>query len=452
VQARFDGGRITSDAGAVLLREVDRRIGIIARTAACFKDHRDPELIEHPLKTLLAQRVYALALGYEDLNDHEQLRADPLLALLADCADPAGTGRRRQRDKGCALAGKSTLNRLELSPANAGAGSRYKKIVYDAAAFERLFVEVFLDAHEVAPKQLVLDLDSTDDPLHGNQEGRFFHGYYREYCYLPLYIFCGEHLLCAKLRTADQDGAAGCVDEVRRIVELIRARWPDVEIVLRGDSGFCREELLAWSEHNGVFYVVGLAKNERLKKELEAELEQARKRFEETQQAARVFKDFRYRTLKSWSSERRVAGKAEQLEKGANPRFVVSNIPQQKMGARELYEDFYCARGEMENRIKEQQLCLFADRTSTATMRANQLRLWFSSLAYTLLQALRRVGLKGTPMEKAQCGTIRLKLLKIGALLKVTVRRVALSLAEGYPYKAIFAQAYRAIQAMPLRC
>jgi len=452
VEARFDGGCITSDAGTVLLREVERRVGVIARAAACFTDYRDPDSIEHPLEKLIAQRVFGIAMGYEDLNDHEHLRADPLFAVLANCSDVQGTARRRARDKGCALAGKSTLNRLELSPDDANADSRYKKIVYNTDAFERLLVDLFLEAYPTPPNEITLDLDTTDDPLHGHQEGRFFHGYYREYCYLPLYIFCGEHLLCAKLRTADQDGAAGCLDEVRRIVEQIRARWPNVAITLRGDSGFCRDELLAWCESNTVFYCVGLAKNERLKKEIAVELEQAKKQHDETKKAARVFKDFRYRTLNSWSAERRVIGKAEHLDKGSNPRFVVTNLPVEKMNGRDVYEDFYCARGEMENRIKEQQMYLFADRTSAATMRANQLRLWFSSLAYILLQTLRRIGLKGTEMERAQCGTIRLKVLKIGARIQVSVRRVLLSLAEAYPYKVIFAHAHRAILAMPLRC
>jgi hypothetical protein len=452
VQVSFEGGRITSDGGALLLREVERRYGIVARTAACFKDHRAPDAIEHSVGSLLAQRVFALALGYEDLNDHDQLRADPLLAVLAESSDPTGSQRRRKQDKGCPLAGKSTLNRLELSPANANAESRYKKIVYDEQAFEKLFVALFLDSFTAPPEQIVCDLDATDDPLHGNQEGRFFHGYYKSYCYLPLYIFCGEQLLCAKLRTADRDAADGSLEEVQRIVEHIRARWPKVKIILRGDSGFCRDALLAWCENNGVQYVFGLARNKRLEAELYHVMGAARVYWALTGQAARFFRDFTYRTQDSWSCERRVVGKAEYLDKGENPRFVVTNIPMTEMGGQVLYEDFYCARGDMENRIKEQQLYLFADRTSTATMRANQLRLWFSSVAYTLLQTLRREGLKGTSMAKAQCGTIRLKLLKIGALVKVTVRRVVIALAAGCPYQKIFEHAYRALQGIPLRC
>ena len=452
VVARFDGGNITSDAGAMLLRETDLRTGILAQFAACFKDYRDQELIEHTVLQLVKQRVYGLALGYEDLNDHDQLRADPLLAVLLDHPDPLGTQRRNERDQGKALAGKSTLNRLELTPADADAKSRYQKIVYNKKAIEDLFVELFLQAHTAPPKEILLDLDATDDPLYGEQEGRFFHGYYKEYCYLPLYIFCGEHLLCARLRPANIDGAAGALKQVQRIVALIRKKWPLVRIILRGDSGFCREHLMAWCESQGVFYIFGLAKNVRLEKELSLEMGQAQVAFEHTQQAARVFKDFIYQTLHSWSCARRVVGKAEYLEKGANPRYVVTNFSAQEQAAQTLYEDTYCARGEMENRIKEQQLYLFADRTSTATMRANQLRLWFSSMAYVLMHALRRLGLKGTDLETAQCQTIRLKLLKIGAQIKVTVRKVWLSLAEGYPYKRIFAEVFGRLQAIPLRC
>ena len=324
--------------------------------------------------------------------------------------------------------------------------------MYDEKAFEHLFVDLFLDSYSKPPDQIVLDLDATDDPIHGNQEGAFFHGYYKSYCYLPLYIFCGEQLLCAQLRTADRDAADGSLEEVQRIVARIRERWPQTRVILRGDSGFCRDGLMAWCEGNGVWYCFGLARNKRLEKELADDLEAAKIWWAITNHAARLFKDFNYQTRDSWSAERRVIGKAEHLEKGPNPRFVVTNIPAEEMGGRYLYEDFYCARGDMENRIKEQQMYLFADRTSTQTMRANQLRLWFSSVAYTLMQTLRRVGLKDTPLKKAQCGTIRLKLLKIGALIQVTVRRVVVSLASGCPYQGIFEQAFRALQATPLRC
>jgi hypothetical protein len=450
VRGGFDGGTITSDAGGLLLREVEKRTGIIAQFAACFRDHRQAERIEHRVEELVAQRVYGLALGYEDLNDHEELRRDPLLGVLAEKADPSGESRARERDQGKALAGKSTLNRLELTAAEVKEGERYKKIELDFAALDRLWGEIFLQAHDAPPKQIILDLDCTDDPLHGNQEGRFFHGYYGHYCYLPLYIFCGEHLLCARLRPANIDGAAGSVEELARLVKQLRQAWPEVRIIVRGDSGFCREELMAWCEANQVDYVLGLAKNDRLRAEITAELAQAAEQYQRTGQAARIFKEFRYQTRESWSRVRRVVAKAEHLEKGANPRFVVTSLPSQEWAAQALYEELYCARGEMENRIKE-QLMLFADRTSTAYLRSNQIRLYFSSVAYLLMQALRRLGLQGTEMAKAQCTTLRLKLLKIGALIRITVRKVWVSMAGGYPYAERFRQVYAQLQAVPLR-
>jgi len=452
VVARFDGGTITSDGGGVLLGEVERRTGIVRQFAACFTDHRDPELVEHQVQELVAQRVYGLALGYEDLNDHDELRADPLLATLVGKKDPTGAQRVRARDVGKALAGKSTLNRLELTTPDAGPGSRYKKIVVNGAAVDRLLVEVFLQAHARPPERLVLDLDATDDPVHGRQEGRFFHGYYGCYCYLPLYIFCGEHLLCARLRPSDIDASAGAVEEVQRIVEQVRARWPQVRIILRADSGFAREAIMTWCEESGVDYVFGLAKNARLNRALGKELHQAQLECKRTGQPARAFKDFTYKTRKSWSRARRVVGKAEHLPDKSNPRFVVTSLSPEEWDARALYEDLYCARGDMENRIKEQQLYLFADRTSAATLRANQIRLWFSSVAYLLLQALRRLGLQGTALARAQCDTIRLKLLKIGAQVRLTVRKVWVLLASSSPYADLFAQAYRNLRAAPLRC
>ena len=442
VTARFDGGTITSDAGALLLGEVEQATGLLSKLAACFVDHRDPEKIEHTVDSLIKQRVFALALGYEDLNDHDQLRTDPLLAVLAGKTDPTGQDRIDPRDRGKPLAGKSTLNRLELTPVRANSDHRYKKIAAQNQRIESWFVDTFLMLNSEPPEEIVLDLDATDDPLHGHQSGRFFHGYYKGYCYLPLYIFCGEHLLCAKLRPADIDAAAGSVKQVQRIVEQIRARWPNVRIILRADSGFCRENLMAWCEVHQVDYVFGLAKNRRLTKILGAELQAAKLAFEQTQQPARAFKDFTYRTQKSWSRERRVVGKAEHLSKGANPRFIVTSLPADREPARELYEQRYCGRGEMENRIKEQQLYLFADRTSCHSMRANQLRLWLSSAAYVMLAALRQHGLKETPLAKARCDSIRLKLLKIGAVVRVTVRRVWFALAESCPYQNIFAQVF----------
>jgi len=442
VTARFDGGAITSDAGGLLLREVEARTGILRRFATCFSDHRDLERVEHSVGELVAQRVLALALGYEDLNDHDALRYDPLLAVLVGKADPTGQDRRRREDRGKSLAGKSTLNRLELTPVGADAKSRYKKVVARHRDIESFFVETFLALHPQPPAEIVLDLDATDDPIHGHQLGRFFHGYYDSYCYLPLYIFCGEHLLCAKLRPADIDGAAGAVKQVAKIVERIRRQWSTVRIIVRGDSGFCREPLMRWCEENQVHFVFGLARNARLQRILGKELHEAKWQFEATGRPSRVFKEFTYRTRKSWSRERRVVGKAEHLAKGSNPRFVVTSLSAQELDARTLYENVYCARGEMENRIKEQQLCLFADRTSCATMRANQLRLWLSSVAYTLLLALRQFGLQDTEMAQARCDTIRLKLLKLGALVRITVRRVWISFSESCPYQRVFAQAY----------
>jgi hypothetical protein len=442
VVAQFDGGDITTDAGGLLLRETDRRLSLTERLASCFTDHRQADKVEHQVRELVAQRLYGLALGYEDLNDHDQLRADPLMAVLVGKAEPKGTDRRRKQDQGKAGAGKSTLNRLELTPADADGKARYKKIVYDGEAMDRLLVEIFLEAHDQPPQRVVLDLDATDDPIHGNQEGRFFHGYYREYCYLPLYIICGEFVLCARLRSSNIDASAGALEEVKRIVAQIRAKWPQVEIVLRGDGGFSRDAIMSWCEDNGVGYVFGLAKNQRLLKIIGRPLQEAKLKFEEKQKAARVFSEFSYQTRKSWKRERRVVAKAEHLEKGANPRFVVTSLRAEQFVAQELYEGFYCARGEMENRIKEQQLALFADRTSTEWMRSNQLRLYFSTFAYQLMQGLRQLGLKGTEMAQAQCQTIRLKLLKIGAQIRVTVRRVCLSLAAGYPFREIFARVY----------
>jgi DDE family transposase len=450
VIGRFDGGNITSDAGILLLREVEKRTGLIAGLAECFRDYRDQRWVEHTVEELLGQRLFGFCLGYEDLNDHDQLRADPMLAVAVGKGDPLGMNRVREEDRGKALAGKSTLNRLELG--KAGEIDKYKKILMQESEIDAWIVKAFIDAHADAPEEIVLDLDATDDLIHGNQEGKFFHGYYGNYCYLPLYIFSGEHLLCARLRRSNIDGAEGAVEELTRIVAQIRRVWPEVKIVIRADSGFCRDDLMSWCEINQIEYVLGLAKNERLKKEIADQLQQAEAQFNQTQQPARVFKDFRYQTLNSWSRERRVIGKAEWMEKGANPRFIVTSLSAERMDARSVYEDFYCARGDMENRIKEQQLDMFADRTSATTMRANQLRLYLSSAAYILMHALRRLGLKNTDLANAQCQTIRLKLLKIGAQVRITVRNIWVSLAGGYPYADTFAAIVANLQALPLRC
>jgi len=447
IVGHFDGGDITTDAGGLLLREVEQRTGIIRRFAACFHDCRDPRWTEFTVEELVGQRVYALALGYEDLNDHDQLRSDPALAVAVGKQDVKGETRRFEADRGKALAGKSTLNRLELTQADTM--DSYKKIGRNDMGIDRLLVDHFLESHQKPPRQIILDADATDDPLHGNQEGRFYHGYYGHYCYLPLYIFCEEFLLCARLRRSNIDASAGTVEELERIVAQIREKWPKVKIILRGDSGFCREAILAWCESNGVDYVLGLAKNNVLVGKMERDLEKAEKKFKKTGHSARFFKDFQYSTIDSWSRRRRVIGKAEHLEKGSNPRFVVTSLSARQWGARYIYESLYCARGDMENRVKEQQLGLFADRTSTATMHANQLRLYFSSIAYLLLQTLRRVALEGTAMATAQCTTIRLKLLKIGAHVQVTVRRIWFRMAGGYPYAETFAQAFDNLRKIP---
>jgi len=432
VVARFDGGTMTSDGGALLLREAERRVNLLSRLALCFDDRRTPWLIEHSVAELVAQRVYGLALGYEDLSDHDELRTDPLLAVLS--------GKRAAGER--QLAGKSTLNRLELSTEKA---DRYKKIECRQEAIDALLVRVFVEAHAAPPASIVLDLDATDLPLYGHQEGRFFHGYYDEYCYLPLYIFAGEHLLCARLRTADQDAAAGAKTEVERIVSQLRAAWPETEIIVRGDSGFCRDELLDWCETNKVRYVLGLARNSRLLGLIETSLAEAAGLQRETGKAARVFTEFDYQTRDSWSRARRVVAKAEQLEGKQNPRFVVTNLSADEWAARALYEDLYCARGEMENRIKE-QLSLFATRVSAESLRANQLRLSFAGCAYVLLHALRRLGLQGTELEHAQATTIRLKLLKLGARIRITARKVWLSLAASFPLQTVFEQAWRQLR------
>jgi hypothetical protein len=455
VLADFDGGDITTHGGGLLLRTIEQLTRIIHQFAACFTDHRNPDLIEHPLEHLIAQRVYGLALGYEDLNDHDDLRRDPLLATLVGKDDPTGATRRRPRDRGKPLAGKSTLNRLELTPIGADEDSRYKKITCHTHDVERLFVTLFLQAHRAPPQRIVLDLDATDDPIHGHQLGRFFHGYYKNYCYLPLYIFCGDHLICARLRPSDLDASAGALKYLKRIVAQIRAAWPQVRIMIRADSGFCREPILRWCEDEDVDYVFGLAQNPRPVQAIAAELEQAQQEYERTKQPARVFAELRYQTRDSWSRERRVVAKAEHLAKGANPRFVVTSLGAERRPAQPLYEEDYCGRGEAENRIKEQQLHLFADRTSAETMRANQIRLFFSSIAYALLEALRRLGLAGTELAEAECGTIRQKLLKIGALVRVTVRKVWVHLASSCPYAAVYRRVHANLSRLspvPLRC
>jgi hypothetical protein len=433
VVARFDGGKISSDAGGLLLREVDRRIGLLNRLSECFLDGRQQRRVRHSVREMVSQRVYGLALGYEDLNDHEQLREDPLLMLLAGSADAESP-----------LAGKSTLNRLELA-GEAGEEDRYKKVHYDAEAIDRMLVDIFLEAHSEPPQEIVIDLDTTDLPLHGHQEQRFFHGFYYHYCYLPLYIVCGEHLLGVRLRPANIDASAGALAEVERIVKQIRQSWPQVKIILRADSGFCRESLMSWCEANQVEYVFGFARNERLRRIIDPQMQQAAALHRESGQAARVFTEFAYQTNDSWSRPRRVVAKAEQIEGKENPRYVVTSLDTAHWPARQLYEELYCARGDMENRIKE-QYSLFAGRVSAATMRANQLRLYLSAAAYVLMSAFRRLALAGTAWARAQCETIRSQLFRIGAQVRITARKVWISIASSYPHWRAFAHAHQQLR------
>ncbi len=445
----FDAGRVSSDGGALLLRELDVRTGIVDRFSECFTDHRDPRYVDHDVLGMLRQRIYGLCLGYEDLNDHDILRDDALLATAVGKTDATGANRSRERDRGHALAGKSTLNRMEMTPRDASPDSRYKKIVAREKDVERFFVDEFLDAHKhETPSRLILDIDPSDIELHGDQEGRFFHGYYGHYCYLPLYIFCGSDLLMARLRTAGRDGSDGTVEALAWLVPLLRAQWPEVELVLRADSGFAREPIFAWCEKNNVEYVIGLARNSRLEAMISYELGIVREEQARVGGAVRRFDELRYRTLDSWSRERRVVAKAEQLPGKSNPRFVVTSLSPIFCDARELYEDLYCQRGEAENRIKEHQLDLFGDRASCTKMRGNQLRVWFSAVAYTLMNELRRTALVGTVLERAQTATIRTRLLKIGALIYVSVRRVRIKFSSVFPLQQLFRQALEQLYAM----
>jgi len=431
IVARFDGGTISSDGGALLLRQTDQCLNLLPRLAECFLDGRHQEQVKHSILEMLSQRIYGLALGYEDINDHEQLRADPVFGILA--------GREELEEP---LAGKSTLNRMELGT---GVKDRYKKITFWKEAMDELLVKVFLESYEKAPDEIILDVDTTDLPLHGKQEGRFFHGYYDSYCYLPLYIFCGEHVLCARLREANHDASYGSLQEIRRIVTQIRAAWPEVKIILRGDSGFCRNELMSWCEKQRVEFVFGLARNQRLRKIIGAQMHQATQQWNQTGQPARIFTEFPYKTKKTkkggWDRERRVAAKAEHIDGKENPRFVVTSLTKEPWEAQALYEKLYCGRGDMENRIKE-QFSLFADRVSAETMRANQMRLYLSTMAYALVSGLRRLGLKATELAQAQVSTIRTKLLKIGAQIRVTARKVWVSMASSYPWQDLYQQVW----------
>lgn len=448
--ASFDGGHLSSDGGgALLFRELELRTGMIHRLGECFRDERDPERVEHSVEELLRQRIGALSMGYEDLNDHDSLRYDPAHGLMAGKADIEGSAR-SEANKGKALAGHSTLNRLEQSAL--GGDGRYKKTIPDAARIEQLLIEEGVKAIPRKTGRIVLDFDATDDPLHGEQEARFFHGYYGHYCYLPLYCFCGNIPLLALLQDAQYDASSGTVGALEKIVPAIRRRFGrKVEIVLRGDSGFARDAIMQWCEKNKVFYCLGLARNKRLQAKLAPIFEVLGAKLEEGSEEVPVrhFTEFEYRTLDSWSRKRRVVGKAELLDKGENPRFVVTNFKAEAFDPRALYEDFYCARGDMENRIKEQQQDLFADRTSTAAMASNQLRLWFSAFAHLMLSQLQAIALPGTRLERATIGTLRLRLFKIAARVKISVRRIRFELAGGCPDQDVFAQVFKNLQTWP---
>lgn len=438
IVVQADANHVSSDGGSVLLGQLDRSYGYTKRFASCFVDLRDPRLVEHQFLTMLRQRIYGIGLGYEDINDHEQLRSDPLLAAVCGHDDPEGKKRRFEQDYGKPLAGKSTLNRMEL-PAQNETDQPYKKIVAKPEAIEEFFIAEFVRSLDKKTQRIVLDLDLTENPLYGQQEGRFFHGYYDSYCYLPLYIFCGNWPVVARLRTADEDHFEDTLATVAKVVAAVRRKFPQMKMVVRGDSGFCRDELMSWCEATGVGYVLGLRRNPVLQRILRGSLRSAKSMLDHNKsKAERVFKDFRYRA-KTWGkNKRRVVGKGEWTAEGANPRFIISNIPPEEIAARELYEQEYCGRGEMENRIKEQHLDLRADRTSTGLLESNQLRLWFSTLAYLLMNQLRQRALAGTELAQATCGTIRLKLLKIGAVVKVSVRRVLVSLSANHPMKELW--------------
>lgn len=410
VQAEFSGGEITSDGGALLLRQIDRRLGLMKAIDAVIPDPRNPDYITHTQLSLLRQRVYGLSLGYEDLNDHKTLRNDPALQTAVD----------REQE----LGSQSTLCRLE--------GRTGRKAAVD---IHKVLIDQFIASFDVPPDELMLDFDATDDPIHGLQEGRFFHGYYDHYCFLPLYVFCGDQLLVSYLRPSNIDGAKHAWAILALLTKRLRQEWPEVEIIFRGDSGFCRHRMLGWCERHDVKYIVGIARNKRLENVIEPAMQLVEQLLELTGEKQREFFRFHY-AAGTWKQSRQVIAKLEVTDKGRNPRFIMTNLEGDKQV---LYDDLYCARGDMENRIKEQQMGLFADRTSAHYWWANQFRLLLSSLAYVLMEGIRRLGLTGTELARAQVGTIRLKLLKIGAVILRNTRRIRFLLSSAYPYQDLFA-------------
>jgi hypothetical protein len=462
VQADFSGGTLSTDAGALLLRQVDTNLGVAVELAQCFYDVRDPLWVDHSLEELLRQRIFGVALGYEDLNDHERLRLDPLLAVACGKTDPMGEHRILPQFRGIALAAPSTLNRLELSN---NKDTRCHKLSHDPAKIEACLLKLGARCLPKNAREIVVDLDAMGHRLHGFQEGRHFNAYYDDYCYLPLYAFVGDFPLWAQLRTAEHEAAHGAVPALEKIVAAIRKRCPKARIIVRGDSGFGREEIMAWCEsQTEVYYCLGLAKNSVLIEKLGPALAQARARQCLSGAASvREFAELRYRTLESWSRERRVIGKAEVMNAGENPRFVVTNLPaegfkdeeeeeeeeqQSRFSPTRLYEELYCARGDMENLLKQQVLDLHADRMSTHYMASNQLRLWEAMFAHLLLERLRTQGLAGTELERATAGSLRVKLLKIAAQVRVSVRRVYVQMCGAYPLQALFRRCHRRLMAL----
>jgi len=449
VQADFSGGQLSSDGGVLLLRQIDRGMGISRGLAQCFYDTRNQVFVDHALEELLAQRLNGLALGYEDLNDHNTLRVDPLLAVAAGKTDPLGE--ERIHDKSCALAGSSTLNRLELSNSKT---SRYHKLSHDPRKIEQLLLEMSVRCLPKHAREIVLDLDGMGHLLHGLQEGRHFSAYYDGYCYQPLYIVCGSIPLWTQLRTGDCDAKEDVLAALKKIIPVIRKRCRKARILIRGDSGFCREDLMAFCEgQKGVYYVLGLAKNSVLVERVEQAMFWAAARRCLTGQACREFTEFEYETRNSWSCSRRVVGKAEVTLEGANPRFVVTNLPKKGfengiLNAQRVYEEVYCARGNMENVLKQQVLDLEADRMSTHFLASNQLRLWLATFAYLMMDRLRALTLQGTELAQATAGTIRVKLLKVAAAVKVSVRRVYVQLCSAFPMQEIFTLVLKRLKAI----
>jgi hypothetical protein len=453
VEVDFGGGYLSSDGGGLILREFERRDGLLRDLAGCFIDYRNPCYIEHSVQELLSQRIFGLVLGYEDLNDHDYLRRDPVHGLICGKSDPLGQDRLQERDRGKALAAHSTLNRLELSAQSIDL--RYHKIQVQPEKAELLLIQRGVKAIPRKSAEIVLDFDATDDPLHGSQEGGYFNGYYREHCYLPLYCFCGNIPLLAKLRDCKRDASDGTIEALQKIVPAIRKRFGrKIRIIVRADSAFARESIMSWCEDNGVFYCFGLARNDRLSQQLNVQFQSLKAQVDEgkLQSPCRSFTQFEYSTLNSWSRKRRVIGKAEILPKGDNPRFIVTNLHEDGWGdpvqavrfePAALYEKFYCARGDMENRIKEQQLDLFSDRTSTHWMASNQLRLWFSAFAHLIMSRLQAEVLRGTELASASIGQVRLRLFKIAARLKISVRRIHIELCSAYPLQGLFSLAHK---------